>query len=68
MIGENDTFFLHSGESLPLVFKFLSFDSTSSNKDKIINVTICKQDNNWIAGGFSLLVQMHQPIVHHSYM
>ena len=33
-----------------------------------MNVTISKEDNNWIAGGFSLLAQMHEPIIHHSYI
>lgn len=59
MIGENGTFFLHPGESIPLIFKFLSFQKGNIQREKVVNVTICKEDNNWIAGGFSLLAQMH---------
>ncbi len=34
MIGENNTFFLHPGESIPLIFKFLSFSKEKkSNQD-----------------------------------
>jgi hypothetical protein len=71
MIGENNTFFLHPGESIPLIFKFLAFPKDRRHdqaREKVVNVTICKEDNNWIAGGFSLLAQMHEPIIHHSYM
>jgi hypothetical protein len=74
MIGENNTFFLQPGESVPLVFKYLSFRSEQPRtgqlhtKEKLMNITICKEDNNWIAGGFSLLVNMHEQIIHHSYV
>jgi hypothetical protein len=74
MIGESNTFFLQPGDSVPLIFKFLSFQKEQLKvghrltKEKLINITICKEDNNWIAGGFSLLVNMHEQIIHHSYV
>jgi hypothetical protein len=59
-VGEGGGFFLQSGESLPLVFKFLSFEASRQHRQlKNFSVTICKEDNQWIAGGFSLTVNMH---------
>jgi hypothetical protein len=74
MIGENNTLYLQPGESVPLIFKFLSFHGEQAKvgnlytKERLMNVTICKEDNNWIAGGFSLLVNLHEQIIHHSYV
>jgi hypothetical protein len=63
VIGEDNSFYLNSGETLPLLFKYLSFKRHTKEEKmgqrRMINVTICKEDNNWIVGGFTLIVQMH---------
>ena len=33
-----------------------------------MNVSIIKIDSNWIAGGFNLSIELHEQIVHHSYI
>jgi hypothetical protein len=69
MINDQNVFFLNAGESLPIVFKYLSFKHQMKNKeDIVINVLIVKSDNNWIVGGFSLKVEPHEPIIHHSFV
>lgn len=70
-INMDNCFYLGPGESIPILFKYLSFrtlEGDASSRDKVINVTIVKEDSSWIMGGFSLQVQPHEPIVHHSYM
>ncbi len=37
MIGENNTFFLQPGESIPLIFKFLSFKSEAGKVGHLYN-------------------------------
>lgn len=66
IIDESNCFYLSAGESIPLVFRYLSFSSSHSQKE--IAVTVTKEENHWIAGGFTLIVDSHESVVNHSYM
>ena len=67
MVSDNGTFFLHPGEGVTLVFRYLRFAALAGGSE-VVNVTIVKEENNLMAGGVSVEVEMHQPVVHHSYM
>lgn len=64
IINFENSFHLNAGESLTLLFKYLTFTPVSGKfvgpyDQKLINVSIVKVDSNWIAGGFSLTVELH---------
>lgn len=63
-------FYLSPGENLTMVFKYLTFNSAPKyhSSNPIINVSIVKVDSNWIAGGFTLNVELHEQVIHHSYV
>jgi hypothetical protein len=70
IINDSNVFYLNPGEHLTLVFKYLTFQPVPKyhSQDILINVSIVKLDSNWIAGGFTLTVDLHEQIVHHSYV
>lgn len=42
MISSKDTFWLNGGESIPLVFRYLSWDRQKTS-EKVLHVTIVKE-------------------------
>lgn len=61
IINDNNVFYLNPGEHLSMVFKYLTFKPVPKYHSEpiLINVSIVKIDSNWIAGGFTLTVELH---------
>lgn len=76
MISDSNLFYLHPGERLTILFKFISFrqarTSDSSDTDtvgsRMLNALITKQSNSKLVGGFTLKVEPHEQVVDQNYI
>lgn len=76
VISEGNAFYLHPGERLTILFKFISFRNAraggSSDYEnagsRMLNTLITKQSNGKLVGGFTLKVEPHEQVVDQSHV
>lgn len=76
LISEGNTFYLHPGERLTMLFKFVSFrnarvggsSDTENASTRMLNTLITKQSNGKLVGGFTLKVEPHEQVVDQNYI
>jgi hypothetical protein len=74
LIADNNVFYLHEGERITILFKFISFravggsNSTADARCRMLNALVNKQSNGKLVGGFTLKVEPHEQVVDQSYI
>lgn len=76
LISDGNIFYLHPGERLTILFKFVSFRNAraggSSDLEnagsRMLNTLITKQSNGKLVGGFTLKIEPHEQVVDQSYV